>query len=66
MLKGINITATLGIKNLHIEGDSKIVIESINHGWLLGWNIRDILLDINLLVSKLERKCLNHTYREGN
>lgn len=34
LLKVIEIDVTLGIKNLHIEGDSKFVIESINHGWL--------------------------------
>lgn len=31
LFKGVKIVVNIGIKNLHIEGDSKAVIDSINH-----------------------------------
>lgn len=66
LLKGANIVVTLGIKNLKIEGDSKTMIDSINLGHLLAWDLRNILLDINILISKLERYHLAHIFWEGN
>lgn len=66
LLKGVELVVTLGIKNLHIEGDSMTMIDLVNHGHFHSWNIRDILLDIKLLTAKLERKHLSHIFCGGN
>lgn len=42
------------------------MIEFINLGHLLGWNLQDILLDINILISRFDRYLLSHIFREGN
>lgn len=42
------------------------MVDSVNLGRLLGWSTKDILLDINHLVSKLDMKITTHIYREGN
>lgn len=56
----------MGIEDLHIKGDSKSFIDVVNFGRLLGWSTKDILLDINIFVSKLNLKVATHIYREGN
>lgn len=66
LLKGLHIVVSLGIENLHIEGDSKSIIDAINCDRLLEWNTKDILLDIRVLVSKLKLNVASHIYREGN
>lgn len=66
LLKGLLIAISLAIENLHIKGDFKSIIDAINFDRLLGWNTKDILLDIRFLVFKLKLKVASHIYREGN
>lgn len=63
LFKGVKIVVNLSIKNLHIEGDSKFVIDSFNHNHWHGWSIKEILLDTKFLLTKLERKKMTHIYR---
>lgn len=56
----------MGIKKLHIEGDSKLMVDSVIFGILFGWSTKDIFLHMNHLVSNLDMNIVTHIYREGN
>jgi len=66
LFMGLKIVVSLGIVNLHIEGDSKVVTDAVKKEKFIGWNTKDILIDVSFLMSKLRNKKVSHIYREGN
>ena len=54
------------IKEITIEGDSKLIIDMAKGVSQLGWNIQNIITDIRHFLSGLDKVHLQHIYREGN
>ncbi|XP_057823669.1 uncharacterized protein LOC131035913 [Cryptomeria japonica] len=66
LLWGLKMANNIGIKHLEIEGDSKVIIDSIKGKASAGWKVEPILRDIRQLLVKLEDFTIDHIFREGN
>ena len=51
---------------MEIEGDSKIIIETIEGNMREGWAIKHVIEHIRYLLTILNRFDLNHIFWEGN
>ncbi|XP_050111741.1 uncharacterized protein LOC126590297 [Malus sylvestris] len=54
------------IKKIMVEGDSKVVIDTVSGKCAVPWRIRFIVEDIKWLASSFELVEWNHVYREAN
>ncbi|XP_057831440.1 uncharacterized protein LOC131042138 [Cryptomeria japonica] len=66
LLWGLKMANDIGIKHLEIEGDSKVIIDSIKGKALARWKVEPILRDIRQLLVKMEDFTIDHIFREGN
>ena len=51
---------------MEIEGDSKIIIETVKGNMREGWAIKRVIEGIRHLLTILNRFDLNHIFQEGN
>ncbi|XP_059076711.1 uncharacterized protein LOC131875978 [Cryptomeria japonica] len=66
LLWGLKMANSIGIKQLEIEGDFQIIMESIKGNSLVGWRVGSILRDIRCLLVRMEDFTICHIFREGN
>ena len=66
LLWGLQLFRERQIKELTIEGDSKLVIDLVKGEARPGWNILNIILDIKQVLNEMKIAHLQHIYREGN
>ena len=66
LLWGLQVIKDMQIKDITIEGDSKIIIDMVKGVSQLSWTIQTIITNIRQLLEGLERFELQHIYREGN
>ena len=66
LLLGLELASRLSITNIHIEGDSSVVINScvkkISQNWKFGY----ILKKVWEMIDKFEVVSFSYTLREGN
>ena len=51
---------------MQIEGDSKIIIETVKGNMQEGWAIKWVIDDIKYLLTFINRFDLNYIFQEGN
>ncbi|XP_057863436.1 uncharacterized protein LOC131071568 [Cryptomeria japonica] len=56
----------LGVVNLHLEGDSQIIVHAILKRGADDWKIDKVIQSIKRLLSTFQRFKLSHVLREGN
>lgn len=56
----------VGWENVEIEGDSKLIIETMKGNMKEGWAIKRMIEDIWHLLTILERFELKYIFQEGN
>jgi len=66
LLWGLKVVISLGISHLHIQGDSKIILDAITGLSTCGWKLSDIISDIQTILHGIPNVSFSHTYREGN
>ena len=66
LLWGLQLSRERNILDITIEGDSKLVIDMVKAEAKAGWNIRNIVLDIKLILEGMRMVHLHHIYWEGN
>ncbi|XP_059066045.1 uncharacterized protein LOC131857456 [Cryptomeria japonica] len=66
ILWGMKFSTAMGIRQLEIEGDSKIIIEVVKGRTAAGWKVDAILSDTRILLANLDNFTIHHIYREGN
>ena len=64
--KGIQEAIRLGIKDIHIEGDNLLVINSLKGTWKPPWKLQNIIHDSKILLQRFDSAHINHIYREAN
>ncbi|XP_056697328.1 uncharacterized protein [Spinacia oleracea] len=64
--EGLKGALFLGIKNLIIEGDNLVVVNSINRVWQIPWEINNIICDAEMDLTTLESFSVRHCFREAN
>ena len=63
---GIQQVRKLSIKKIHIEGDSKIIIDHLNRKSKCPWEIELLISDTQVLLSTVEEIVFFHVPRMGN
>ncbi len=63
---GLKLVISMGRRDVQIEGDSKIIIETIKGNMREAWAIKGVIDDIMYLLTILNRSDLNHISQEGN
>ena len=66
LLFGLELVKSLYIPNLHIEGDSSIIINACIKRHVYNWSIQYILHQVWSLLDSISECYIIHTYREGN
>lgn len=66
LLWGLKMANSIGIKQLEIEGDSQIIVDSVRGNSSASWRVEPILRDIRCLLVKMEDFTICHIFREGN
>ncbi|XP_059064699.1 uncharacterized protein LOC131856791 [Cryptomeria japonica] len=66
LLWGMKFAIAIGIRQLEIEGDSKIIVEAISGRSAAGWKVEAILRDVRMLLADLDSFTILHIYKEGN
>lgn len=66
LVEGLKICKSLGIEKLEIEGDLKIIINSIRRGSMSNWILNSILVGALILCQSFRKMTINHIFREGN
>ena len=51
---------------MQVEGDSKVIIQTVKGNMQEGWAIKSVIYDIKYLLATLNRFDLNHIFWEGN
>lgn len=50
LLWGVKLAISLDIPHLHIQGDSKLIIDAVSNALVCRWRLKDIIVDIQILV----------------
>ncbi|XP_059067677.1 uncharacterized protein LOC131858456 [Cryptomeria japonica] len=66
LLWEMKFATTIGIRQLEIEGDSKIIVEAASGRTAVGWKVEAILRDARMLLANLDGFTIHHIYKEGN
>ncbi|XP_010684206.1 uncharacterized protein LOC104898794 [Beta vulgaris subsp. vulgaris] len=66
MREGIKAALSIGIKNIHIEGDNLSVINSLRKLWKIPWEIHSLVSDADVDLRRFDRVIINHCFREAN
>ncbi|XP_057814100.1 uncharacterized protein LOC131028005 [Cryptomeria japonica] len=64
--EGMKFSISIGIRQLEIEGDSKLIMEAVSGRSVAGWKVEVILRDVRILLAKIYSFTLPHIHREGN
>ena len=64
--KGLHLALQSEYKNIEIEGDNLLVINTIKGIWNSPWKISTIIHDIILMLTFFDNRKLRHIYREAN
>ena len=63
---GVRAAVGLGIKNIIIEGDNLVVINSIKNSWSVPWEIANLIADIKAELREFSCFKIFHIFREAN
>lgn len=66
LLWGLNFTTAIGIRQLEIEGNSKVIVEVVSGRSVAGWKVESILRDARMFLANLDSFTICHIFREGN
>ncbi|XP_059073486.1 uncharacterized protein LOC131874228 [Cryptomeria japonica] len=66
LLWGLKFANSIGIKQLEIEGDSQIILETVSGRSTAGWKVDSILRDVRILMANLDGFTIRHVFREKN
>ena len=66
LLWGLQLITKLQVKEITIEGDSKLIIDMAKGVSQLGLGIHNIIMDIQHFLRGLEEVHLQHIYQKGN
>ncbi|XP_057843413.1 uncharacterized protein LOC131052802 [Cryptomeria japonica] len=66
LLWGMKLAIAIGIRQIEIEGDSKIIVEVVSGRTATGWKVEAILRDVRMLLANLDSFTICHIYREEN
>ena len=66
MRNGLRAAITAGFTNIHIEGDNKILIQSVQGRIHTPWAIQVLVQDIHYYLQTCNHVVINHIFREGN
>ncbi|XP_057821065.2 uncharacterized protein LOC131033795 [Cryptomeria japonica] len=66
LLWRMKFVIAIGIRQLEIKGDSKIIVEAVNGRTAASWKVEAILRDARMLLANLDNFTICHIYREGN
>ncbi|XP_057860499.1 uncharacterized protein LOC131069162 [Cryptomeria japonica] len=66
LLWGMKFAIAIGIRQLEIEGDSKIIMEVVDGRSAVGSKVEVVLRDVRMLLSNLDSFTICHIYIEGN
>ena len=63
---GLQLISEMKLKEITIEGESKLIIDLVKGASQPRWNIQNIIMDIKKILEGMESVHLQHIYREGN
>lgn len=66
LFSGLQAAILAGHKRIHIEGDSKLLIDCIKGTCATSWRAKTIVENIVTLLQKFDFMKINHVYREAN
>lgn len=66
MRNGIKAVAKAGFTNIHIEGDSRILIQAVKRQIQVPWAIQVLVQDINYFLERFNNVVVYHIFRQGN
>ncbi|XP_057869009.2 uncharacterized protein LOC131076016 [Cryptomeria japonica] len=66
LLWGLKLATAIGIRQLEIEGDSKVIVEAISGRSIVGWKVESILRDARMFLANLDSFTIYRILREGN
>ncbi|XP_056690427.1 uncharacterized protein [Spinacia oleracea] len=64
--KGIQEAIKLNIKDIYIEGDNLLVINSLKGIWTPPWKLQNIIQDSRTLLQHFHSTHIKHIFREAN
>ncbi|XP_057847000.2 uncharacterized protein LOC131056757 [Cryptomeria japonica] len=66
LLWGLKFTTAIGIRQLEIEGDSKVIMEVDSGRSVVGWKVKSIWRDARMFMANLDCFTVRHIFKEGN
>jgi ribonuclease HI len=66
LFSGLQAAILASHKRIHIEGDSKLLIDCIKGNYATPWRAKTIVENIITLLQKFDFVKINHVYREAN
>ena len=66
MRNGLQKATQAGFRNIHIEGDGKIIIQAIKGKIQITWQLDFIIKYIKVFMSKADQITIYHIFREAN
>ncbi|XP_057821432.1 uncharacterized protein LOC131034088 [Cryptomeria japonica] len=63
---GLKFATAIGIRQLEVEGDSKVIVEAVSSRSVAGWKVESILRDARMFLANLDSFTICHIFREGN
>lgn len=63
---GVQAAVQAGFKNIHIEGDSKVIIQALRGESHIPWVIHNIIVDVRKYLNVCRQVLISHIYQEGN
>ncbi|XP_059066931.1 uncharacterized protein LOC131858058 [Cryptomeria japonica] len=66
LLWGLKFATAIGIRQLEIEGDSKVIVEVFSGRSVAGWKVESILRDARMFLANLDCFTIHHIFKEGN
>lgn len=65
-LLAVGLAKSLGVKNLHLEGDSQVIIQAIINGGTMAWHLQACVQAIISVLNSSKKFEVSHIRRMGN
>ncbi|XP_059073485.1 uncharacterized protein LOC131874227 [Cryptomeria japonica] len=66
LLWSVKFATAIGIRQLEIEGDSKVIVKVVSGRFVAGWKVESILRDARMFLANLDCFTIRHIFRKGN
>jgi len=66
MCNGIKATVQAGFKNVDVEGDKRIIIQVVQGGIKVLWEMQTLLHDITSFLKCCNQVTISYIYQQGN